>query len=274
MNQHRINLNGREYVWANQWYDLETYLPAEHTIASQLNALLEEEKKKLEEEARKQEEYEAEAVEEFRRIKEKYAVGWYKEVSPISRLNQVLMEIDVGRILSEEDVQWLNDERVYQALGFYYEKLGRLASAGSYWRKAQNPQRAIEITQDKRSQSNSPTLTMRGGAFRDLRELDEAEGCGQAAIRLAPEDYHPYNLLGAVCYQRGLPEEGERYFETAKALGSPASERDNSIRSAVEKAGHDEKKRVVEYLLKKDPVRYVWARRYLRLAPYFEESTP
>ncbi len=273
MNQRQVKLNDKEYIWANQWYDLETYLPAESAVVSQLNALVEEQKRKLEEEARKQEEYEAEAVEAFKRIKEKYAVDWYNEFSPVSRLNSVLMEIEEGKNLSDEDVRWLNAEGLYQALGHYYEKLGRLASAGSSWRKAKNPHRAIEITQDKKVQNNSAILTMRGGAFRDLRELDEAEACGQEAIKLAREDYHPYNLLGAIYYQRGLPEEGDTYFERAKALGSLATERDNSIRSAVEKAGHDEKKRVVEYLLKKDSIRFAWARRYLHIAQYLEEST-
>ena len=47
--------------------------------------------------------------------------------------------------------------------------------------------------------------------------MDEAERCGQTAIKLAPKDFYPYNLLGAVYFQRGDPEEGDKYFQVASA---------------------------------------------------------
>lgn len=79
-----------------------------------------------------------------------------------------------------------------------------------------------------------------------------------------PQSYYPYNLLGAVYYQQGLPEKGERYFDRARELGSSLNEEDEVIQSAIEKAGQAERAIVAEYLLRKDPTRYEWARYYLQ----------
>ena len=263
MSKRYVQIDGKEYFWANQWYDLETYSPVPHSIVNQINALFEEQERKQREDQIKQAQYEDEANQAFRRLKEKYQVAWYDEFSPISRLNRVLMEIDDGKILTEGDEHWLSDEGLFQALALYYERVGKLASAGSNWRKANRPDRTIEITEDERLHNNSAILTTRGGALRDLGALDEAERCGQTAIKLAPKDFYPYNLLGAVYFQRGDPEEGDKYFQVARSLGSRPYDEISNIRSAIEKAGADEKRRVIEYLLRKDPERYRWTRSYI-----------
>ena len=104
---------------------------------------------------------------------------------------------------------------------------------------------------------------MRGGAYRDLGQLAEAESAAREAMVIAPKSYHPHNLLGAIYYQRGLPEQGERSFDRARELGSPPHEKDDGIRSAIEKAGQAERAIVAEHLLRKDPKRYEWARYYI-----------
>jgi tetratricopeptide (TPR) repeat protein len=171
------------------------------------------------------------------------------------------MEIDDGKQLTNEDIDWLEARELFQALAFYYERIGLMARAGSYWRKVGNPQMALEITE--RARADSAILTMRGGAFRDIGNLDNAHACGQRAIELAPKDYHPYNLLRAVYYQRGDPEEGDKYFERARELGSHPKNEERNIRSAVKKARPEEKRRVAEYLLKKDPERFQWVQKYI-----------
>lgn len=225
--------------------------------------LLEAAKKKREEERRKQKKLEAEAREEFERRKQRYQVSGCREQSPVSPLNAILIKLDTEGMLTSEDEEWLKEKRLYPVLAFHYERLGLLASAGSNWRKAQRPQRALEITEGETN--NSAVLTMRGGAFRDLGELDEAEECGRRAMKITPGDYHPYNLLGAVYYQRGMPKKGEEYFQKAQELGATSGAIDGSIRSAVKGAGRDEKRKVAEYLLSKDPKRYKWAEYYLKL---------
>lgn len=206
---------------------------------------------------------EAEARQNFKRLKEKYQVTSYRDSSPLSRLNAILIDLQDEKRLTVADEKWLKEERLFQVLAIYYEQIGQLASAGSNWRKANNPNRALEITKGEIALDNAAILTMRGGAFRDLGSLDKAENCGRKAIEFSPERYHPYNLLGAVYCQRGLPTQGEKYFEKARESGSSPIEEDNSIRSAVEKAGETEQRSVAEYLLKKAPERYQWAKYYV-----------
>jgi Flp pilus assembly protein TadD len=203
----------------------------------------------------------------FRRRKEKYQISGYSDESPASPLNKILSELDEQNSLSHADRKWLEKWELLQPIALHYEKEGKLASAGSYWRQAGNPQRALEITADAKHHQNPAILTMRGGAYRDLEQLDDAETAAREAIDLDPQRHHPYNLLGAIYCQRGLPEKGECYFERARELGSRPHEEDEAIRSAVEKAGPAEKVVTAEYFLRKDPVRYEWARDYLYLRP-------
>lgn len=43
MSRRRVKVNGKEYIWANQWYDLETYLPVPQSIVDQIDALFRQE---------------------------------------------------------------------------------------------------------------------------------------------------------------------------------------------------------------------------------------
>lgn len=200
---------------------------------------------------------------EFELRKEKYQISSFKDNSPLSELNIILMKLDENNPLSDRDEQWLKSNRLFPVLAIYYERVGNLASAGSNWRKSDNPQRALEITQNLQS-PNHYILTMRGGAFRDISDFKQAKECAFSALQLAPNNYHPYNLLGAIFYQQGLPEEGYKYFQKANSLGSKPVDEDTSIKSALSKAGSDEKKLVAKFLLAKDPKRYEWAKFYLK----------
>jgi len=218
--------------------------------------------KEQEKKAREQKELEARAKQEFLERKKKYQVEWFEDSSPVSPLNEILIKLDEEVRLIPENEEWLIKGKFFTVLAIYYERIGRLASAGSNWRKAGQPQRALQITENETD--NPYILTMRGAAFRDIEQLDAAEESGKKAIALAPEDYHPYNLLGAVYYQRGMLQQGDVYFQKAKDLGSTPDDIDKSIRSAVEKASKEEKRQVAEYLFAKDPIRYKWAEYYLK----------
>ena len=215
------------------------------------------------EEAR-QRELEAEARQTFQWLKEKYQISWYSEESPISQLYKILIELDEKNSLSRADGKWLVRHKLFQPIAIHYEKKGSLASAGKYWRKAGMPGRALHLTADAKHLRNAVILTMRGGAYRDLGQLADAETAAREATALDPQSYYPYNLLGAIYYQRGFPEAGEQYFDRARELGSSPHEEDEGIQSAIKKAGQAEQATIAEYLLRKDSTRYEWARYYLR----------
>ena len=154
-----------------------------------------------------------------------------------------------------------------------YDRTGNkwnLPNASSHWRKAEEPRRALKVTGNlnfntiKENKLKSALLTTRGGAFRDLYELDDAEKCARKAIEYQPQSHHPYTLMGAICFERGQYFEGERWFYEAIKRGASPRDMDAEIKRVVKNADNNKRQQVVEYLLKKDPERYAWAKSYRR----------
>ncbi|MEP0831950.1 hypothetical protein NDI48_12110 [Microcoleus sp. AS-A8] len=156
-------------------------------------------------------------------------------------------------------------EQEYQRTGNQWN----LPNASSHWRKAGKPKQSLKLTENlnfdkiKENKLKSALLTTRGGAFRDIEELDKAEKCALKAIEYQPNSHHPYTLMGAICYERGKYTKGDYWFGEAIKRGASPSDQDAEIKRVVKNA-KDENKRseVVEYLLKKDPQRYSWAKTY------------
>ncbi|MFB2983202.1 tetratricopeptide repeat protein [Microseira sp. BLCC-F43] len=154
-----------------------------------------------------------------------------------------------------------------------YQRTGHkwhIPTASSYWRKANEPERALQLTnldlsKIKESNLKSAILVTRGAAFRDKNQLDQAESCAREAIDCHPDSYQPLTLMGAIYYDRGNYPEGDRWFAEAIQRGAETEAIDDEIKRVV-RSTKDENKRqdVAEYLLKKDPVRYDWVRAYLK----------
>lgn len=220
---------------------------------------------------------------EFANLKGKYGCTQHKDQSPASPLFLILKQIDSGESLDEEQKDWLKKHRFFLALACYFEKgVERVGdpwaavNACSNYRKAGQPERGLEVTcafavgPSSAGSAMSAILTTRGGAFRDVGDLAQAEQCGLGAIRLEKDnsrqhaDYRPYNLLGAICFQRGDGEKGLKYFDKAHELGAPPFEIERLKQESVERAASPEERRAVaEKLLERDPVQYKWAEKYL-----------
>ena len=152
-----------------------------------------------------------------------------------------------------------------------YERTGNkwnLPNASSHWRKADEPNSALKVTENldfdqiKENKLKSALLTTRGGAFRDIDKLDDAEKCALKAIEYQPQSHHPYTLMGAICFERGEFLEGERWFKEAIKRGAESEDIDSELKRVVKNAKDEKRREVVEYLLKKDPQRYAWAKAY------------
>jgi phosphotransferase system IIA component len=143
-----------------------------------------------------------------------------------------------------------------------------LANASSHWRKAEQPRSALNLTENldldkiKENKLKSALLTTRGGAFRDINKLDDTEKCALKAIEYQPQSHHPYTLMGAICFERGQFLEGERWFNEAIKRGASPRDQDAEMKRVVKNAKNGKRREVVEYLLKKDPQRYAWAKFY------------
>jgi hypothetical protein len=158
-------------------------------------------------------------------------------------------------------------EQEYQRTGNQWN----LPNASSHWRKASKPRQALKLTENlnfdkiKENKLKSALLTTRGGAFRDIGELNKAEKCAIKAIEYQPNSHHPYTLMGAICYERREYPKGDYWFEEAIKRGASPRDQDAEIKRVVKNAKDENKRReVVEYLLKKDPQRYAWAKAYLK----------
>lgn len=143
-----------------------------------------------------------------------------------------------------------------------------LPNASSHWRKADEPESALKVTENldfdkiKENKLKSALLTTRGGAFRDIHKLDDAQKCALKAIEYQPQSHHPYTLMGAICFERSQFSEGERWFSEAIKRGASPRDQDAEMKRVVKNAKNGKRREVVEYLLKKDPQRYAWAKFY------------
>jgi len=196
----------------------------------------------------------------------------------------ILVKLESGDYLDNGDESWLWKNRLAGLIRIFaaraalecenrFKSTGdrwEAAIASKFWRKAGQSARAIAVTNGLAEQTltnsrlKSAILTTRGGAFRDEKNLGEAEACGQQAIQFEHQSFHPYMLLGAVYYQKGEPQKGDDYFATARKLGAKPESQEREIKKAIGKAEVEERRIVAQYLLQKDPVKYHWANRYLQ----------
>ncbi|HIK03212.1 MAG TPA: hypothetical protein IGS40_00615 [Trichormus sp. M33_DOE_039] len=159
---------------------------------------------------------------------------------------------------------------------FYEQEVKRtgnkwnIPTASSYWRKANEPEQALKITnldlgRIRENKLKSAILVTRGAAFRDMDNLADAENCARNAMESQPDAHQPYTLMGAICYDRYDYEHGDYWFEQAIARGADTEDIDAEKKRVITST-KDENKRheAAEYLLKKDAQRYSWAESYLR----------
>ncbi|MFN6536740.1 MAG: tetratricopeptide repeat protein [Nostoc sp. EkiNYC01] len=98
-----------------------------------------------------------------------------------------------------------------------------------------------------------------------MENLADAESCARKAMECQPNSYQPYTLMGAIYYDRGDYVEGDYWFEQAIQRSAKTEDIDDELKR-VFRSTKDENKRheAAEYLLKKDPKRYSWAKSYLK----------
>ena len=225
----------------------------------------------------------------FAALKRKYDASDYKDNSPTSLLYEILLKLEKKERIEPKEVVWLRENRLLYPdhkifIAYHtieatfgeqeYKRTGNkwnLVNASSHWRKADKPQRALEVTEKldidkiKEDKLKSAIMTTRGGAFRDLAQLKDAENCARKAIEYQPNSHHPYTLMGAIYYDRGQYSEGDRWFNEAIKRGAKTEDIDAEIKKVVrDTKDKNQRQEVAEYLLKKDPVRYDWVRAYLK----------
>jgi hypothetical protein len=226
---------------------------------------------------------------QFMSLKSKYEIADLRDNSGESPLYNILRKLDKNERLNAEDVLYLSTqmnilhpgEKLYLCYhtieAEFYEKEYKdsnnkwfLPNISSHWRKAEQPEKALKSTNidiEKIGNDNklkSAILTSRGGAFRDIQDLNNAEQCARSAMKLQPSSYHPYTLMGAICYDRYDSREGDKWFEEARKIGAPLESIDAEIKQAIHRMTDKNKRdKIIQSLLNRDPLRYDWANRLL-----------
>jgi len=220
----------------------------------------------------------------FKFLKSKYQVIGQLPVSPFY---EIMLKIEREERLDPKQVVQLIEEgslsrhgkiaiAYYRLEAIFYEKeyqrtgnRWNLPSASSNWRKADEPEQALKVTENinwnkvKEPDLKSALWVTRGAAFRDLMKLDEAENCANQAIECQPNNHQPYTLMGAICYDRSQYVDGDKWFSMAIERG--ADDTDDEIKRIVRMTKDKDKRReVVDYLLNKDKKLYAWVNSYLK----------
>jgi hypothetical protein len=224
----------------------------------------------------------------FATLKKKYGLVDIGNQLPFEPLYTIMLKLEKKERLDPLLVVQLIEEKLLSRDGkialahykleadFYEQEFKRtghkwhIPNASSYWRKADEPERALQLTNldlssIKESNLKSAILVTRGAAFRDIDDLENAEICAKQAIEAHPQSYQPYTLLGAISYDKGQYPTGDDYFAEAVKRGAKSEEIDDEIKRVIRSTKDENKlQEVVNYLLKKDSQRYAWAKSYLK----------
>jgi len=211
---------------------------------------------------------------EFAELRVRFYARSVQDDLPSNHLFMILKKLDLGEDLVDTETTLLKKGRQYGPLASHCEhrfavnKLPWDAINGcSFWRKSNPPQpyRGLHLVDRITSLSETgiaAAWTTRGGAMKDLNDLDGAERSGLRAIELE-ETYHPHNLLGSVYIRKNDPDAGARHYLIASNLGAPDRELATEVEYEMHRADPTTRKRVAEYFLSIDSQKYSWATAYL-----------
>jgi tetratricopeptide (TPR) repeat protein len=204
---------------------------------------------------------------EGRELRQRFGLGYIDE-EHYGRVMGCLRRVANRQRLPKEEVIWLQTKTVYCWTGELAKAWHMLeaeactrawqqnrnawdaVNGSKHWRRAEEPHRALALTEAALSQSGLPArlssalATTRGGAMRDLDRLDEAEELATEAHRLTPGDYRPCTLLGSIHIARGNHRLGLEWYEKAERLGAPCNTIEGELRSLLARLPVRERERL------------------------------
>lgn len=212
----------------------------------------------------------------------KYAIT--DNIAPVllSELMPILQSFDTGERLNDESFVWLNtkakscfskslrDAHHQREAKFYASEYRRTldtwsaVNASGHYRKCDQPQHAVNLLKNVPSKSlknpkvHSAWCTTHGGAMRDIGLRSEAFQLGLKAHQLQPKNFQPCTLLGALSMELGNLTDGHEWYKKAEDRGASQRSIDTELKSILLRADKAQRKKMKEFLLADDPVRYSW----------------
>lgn len=222
------------------------------------------------------------AYQHYLSLKQKYWIGNYGNQSNNLPLYRILMLLEEGNIIPDFEISWLKKIELFTLTAHCYLQNSRLKQnvwdllkACKFYRETENAQVVINLTNnlpihlfpqndidDGRKKCLSYTWTSRGGAFRDLHEVQAAIDCANAALRIMPDNCGPHLLLGAVYFQKQDFNKADHHFMEAQRLGANHTYQIKLIDSEFQKLEPFLRLQAANYFLLKDPVFYGWVKKY------------
>lgn len=238
----------------------------------------EEEEKRLTEEKLKKLKEVNKRKSEFYYLCDKYDINYNRGLDVIEFLFSLLEKYDLGFELTYNEIEALeaNQNHWYYEQYDYsywlaklcyerYEKYNEewmLVKASKYYRISGKPNKALKITENFTTDDKNVYAaywTTRGGAFKDVKKLDEAVQCVEKSLKINNENHHPYNLAGSIEFIKGNIEKAQEFFDKAMILGakSIALSKDD-IKDVIEKSTKQQSEKIKSYLLKLNQEKYYW----------------
>lgn len=218
-------------------------------------------------------------------LRQKYGIEGFIEQIHFAKLMDFLQRMDAGNRLSENEIVWLQTEakeyytpevkhRYHKNEAKFYigefiktKDAWSAVNASSHYRKCDEVSVAdvmlssINVDSKKNLKLKSALCTTHGGVKRDLMRWDDALTLGEKAHQLAPKDFRPCTLLGAVCMEMGNYDLGQLWYEKAEERGAEVKSIDSELRSIFFRADKIKQDALRTHLLNIDPVRYDWAKK-------------
>lgn len=215
-------------------------------------------------------------------LRMRYGLDQFIEEQVFARVMEILHRLDGGSRLNDADVLWLTTEgknyytESLQAAfhareaDFYAAEYGRTndpwnaVNASGHHRKCGQARAAhVLLTSIPAQQQTTPKLksaicTTHGGVMRDLDRIDEALAFGAQAHALAPRDFRPCTLLGAVNIEIGSLTVGLEWYRKAEERGASERSINFDLRGILLRADEAKRAEIKAFLLREDPARYGW----------------
>ena len=218
-------------------------------------------------------------------LRRKYGLDYFIDKADFPKLMNILRKVENHVRLFEDEVVWLSTEgddyfTTELKEGFHQNEADFHAgefkkskdpwsavNASSHFRKCKESETAdsmlstIDTAGLKNRKLKSALCTTHGGVKRDIEKYDEALGLGEQAHLLTPKNFRPCTLIGAVNMEIGHYDLGHSWYEKAVKRGYSEKSVDDELRSIFMRAGKSKQEALRNHLLKRDPVRYSWAKK-------------
>lgn len=214
-----------------------------------------------------------------RELWQKYDID-YVEGFHMRQMMGILLIVEKGSRIPDIDVVWLTTNQYFSPAlksafheneAMHYRKSFEKSmdawdavNASSHFRKANLPAEAtkllekVDIDSQKDNHLRSALCTTKGGAKRDLNQIDEALQLAAKAHLFDCLSFHPCTLLGALNYEQGNYTLGDEWFAKAIERGANHESVDYELRSIYKRANKAQKDELKRHLINVDPNRYKW----------------